>query len=43
MTVHLVVHEAYEAPAGDALFSFLDNLARDCLATPPSLLRSVAA
>jgi hypothetical protein len=27
----------------DALFSFLDNLARDYLATPRSLLRSVAA
>jgi hypothetical protein len=27
----------------DALFSFLDNLARDYLATPPGLLRFVAA
>jgi GMP synthase (glutamine-hydrolysing) len=34
--------DPYEA-MNDALFSFLDNLARDYLATPRNLLRSVAA
>ena len=34
--------DPYDA-MNDALFSFLDNLARDYLATPRSLLRSVAA
>jgi GMP synthase (glutamine-hydrolysing) len=41
-TATFLREDPYDA-MNDALFSFLDNLARDYLATPQSLLRSVAA
>jgi hypothetical protein len=41
-TASFLREDPYDA-MNDALLSFLDNLARDYLATPPSLLRSVAA